>query len=1028
MEFRILGPLEVDRGDGLLDIGGQRQEIVLAMLLLEASRIVAVDRLVDGVWPDSPPATARSQIQICVSKLRRVLDIRRGPAHISTRRPGYAMVLGDARLDLHTFQAEVAAARNEVAAGHALEGLCRLQAALGRWRGQPLAGLETPAVSDAATRLEELRISVVEEYGELALALGRNDELVPQLGAEVDRNPLRERLRAQLMLALYRSGRQADALTEFRQARRVAVEELGIEPADRLRRLEVAILRNDPTLLLEDVAAEPQQGRRSPAAVPHLLPADVADFTGRTATVSAMTEQLTGAHRSAGPSTMPIAVITGQGGIGKTALAVHVAHGVSDAFPDGQLFASMHGTARPIRAEQALERFLRALGVPGPAIPETLDERAELYRDLLINRRVLVVLDDLSSETQATSLLPAGDGCAVLMTSRRRLTGVPGAARIELPTFSPQSAMTLLGRVIGQERVERSADSASELVRLCGYLPLAVRVAAARLAARPHWSISRMVDRLSQDTQLDELRHGEVAVRASLLLTYESLAPEVRRLLRLVSLIDGPDFGAWACAAVLDLDVHRTQDLLDELVEMYVVDVDAVISDVDVDTGSTRYRLHDLVRLFARERAVAEEDTVARTDAITRYVGALLHLAEQAHRREYGGDFLIVHGGAARYVLDATLVDDLLARPLDWLAVERAPLLTAVAQAAAAGLTEASWDLAISTVALYEAHAHFDDWRESHELALSAARRGSDPLGEAMMLYSLGSLQVFEQQFLEADRLFAAAIRLFTELDCPRGLAMVERNRAFIDRVEGRYEQARTRNDHALAIFRKIGDRAGEAHVLSGLAQIDIDLDRDEDALAGLHMAAVICEETRNRRVKAQVMHRMGEVRLRRGEVDAATAAFATVLEFARSSGDRTAETYGLVGLGSVAVRRGDLVAARQIITEAEQLAAAVGEQRMQARTLLLLSDIELADGNLCAARGQAEEALRISTRLRTPLGTAAGLAQLGDVLAAGAELDLASESWAKALDQLRTISPLPTGQLAEGLAERLRATAVSAG
>ncbi|MBA3907116.1 MAG: winged helix-turn-helix domain-containing protein, partial [Pseudonocardiales bacterium] len=809
MEFRVLGPLTVVRDEQLIDIGGPRQRIVLAVLLLSAPQVVPVDALVDAVWPDNPPATAREQVQICISNLRQRLDVRKGPARIVTRAPGYALALGAAGLDLARFDNTVQAGRTEAAAGHMDDAATAMDEALGLWRGVvALAGLVSPFVRDVATRLEEQRVAVLEDYVDLMLRCGRHTDVVGLLGAEIDRNPLRERLRAQLMLALIRSGRKAEALREFQRARRVSIEELGLEPADELQRLEQAILQGGPGL---EVESEPRPAAQP--STPHQLPAPIADFTGRIGSVAAVLAALAVGSASSSGS-VPIAVVCGPGGVGKTALAVHVARRLSADHPDGQLFVTMHGSTQPVRAITALERFLRALGVPGTLIPDGLDERAELYRDRLAGRRVLIVLDDIASVTQVQPLLPPAGGCSVLITSRRRITALPGAQRIELSTFSLASALALLGRVVGEERVKAESAAAAELVRLCGHLPLAVRIAGARLAARPHWSVAEMVDRIGEGP-LDELDHEGMGVRAGLRLAYELLESPARTLLRRIALIDPPDFGAWACAALLDVAPRTAQELLGELVEMHLVEVD-----IAADVVSTRYRLHDLVRFFARECAAVEDRSQDRAGAVDRYLGAFLTLVEAAHGREYGGDFLVVPVDAARHPVDDRLQRRLLAEPLRWLASERHALGAAVEQAAAAGRHRLCWSLAVRAVTLFEAYAHFDDWRESHNVAIAAARRGGDRLGEAVTLYSIGSLHVFEQQFAKAEQPLAAALPMFSELDCPQGVGMVLHNQAYMDRVLGDVDRARDRLDEALAIFRDTGDAIGEAHVLSGLAQL----------------------------------------------------------------------------------------------------------------------------------------------------------------------------------------------------------------
>ncbi|GAA3229545.1 BTAD domain-containing putative transcriptional regulator [Pseudonocardia petroleophila] len=1019
MEFRVLGPLEVRRTDGeTVDLGGPRQQIVLAVLLLESPHVVSVDRLVDAVWPDSPPATARSQIQICVSSLRQRLRSDTRSEVITTRRPGYLLRTGSAAFDRQTFTTEVALARDHVQHDRLDDAAELFRSALARWRGTALPGIDSLAVRDAATHLEEERARVVEELADVQLRMGNHRDLVAVLTKEIDRYPLREELRGQLMLALYGAGRQADALREFRRARALSIEELGIEPAEPLRRLEQAILREDDSLVVGGAGRRSEPPPPQAGTAPRMLPAEVADFTGRTRAIAEVLATLAATRDSETTSAPAVVVLTGQGGIGKSALALHIAHRLADRFPDGQLYASLHGASRPVAPAEVIARFLRALGVPGGTIPDDLDERAELYRSRLSGRSVVIVLDDVGQEAQVLPLLPPDRGSAVLLTSRRRLTALPGAERVELESFTTESAVTLLDRVIGGTRIADDRAAAVELVRLCGHLPLAVRIAAARLAARPHWSLRTMVERLSDETiQLDELRHGDMAVRASLLLTYEALGPQACRLLRLLAMVDAPHVGAWACAALLDVDHRTAEDQLDELVELHLVDIEI---DPDGDVGGTRYHLHDLVRLFARERAVAEDPAPERAAAVARYLGAMLGLAEEAHRREYGGDFLIVHGDARRHPLDDRLRTSLMAQPLLWLARERQALVAAVAQASAAGLGSLCWDLAISSVVLFEAHALFDDWRATHDLGLAAARRDQDRLGEAVMTYSLGSLHMFEQRFAEAEVCLDDALTAFTALGNDEGRAMVVRNQAFVDRVTARYSRARARNEQALEIFRATGDRAGEAYVLSNLAQVDLDIGCEEDAQARLQAAAEICRTIPNRRVGAQVMHRLGEIQLQQGDGDLARESFAAVLAFAGDVGDRTAEAYGLLGLGLAHIARDEPAAARTALVEAERMAGELAELRIRVRALLALSSVALAGGDVAGARERAEEALDASGGIDLPVLTAACLTALGDADVADGRHESAVQQWTAALDHLRSTAPAFTGRLALDLERRL--------
>lgn len=1000
MDFRILGPLDVVRDAETIDIGGARQRIVLALLLLEAPRIVSVDQLIDAIWDDAPPSTARSQVHICVSQLRTKLGPAGDGPRIVTRAPGYLVDLGGASLDLATFRALTAQARDEVAAGRRAEAAHLLGRALAEWRGAPLGGIEVPAVRDAVVHLDDSRIAALEEYADLELEFGRHSELIPVLRDELARNPLRERLRGRLMLALHRAGRRSDALQEFHRAREVAVEQLGIEPADELRDLVDAMLRADPRLDPAAPAAPPAEpapvvdpptppdSGPGDVQVPRLLPADAADFTGRQASATATVRHLTDPPSTSLPGLTPVVVVSGPGGAGKSTFALHVAHLVAADFPDGQLFLTLRGTTRPLAPAQALERFLRALGVPGPAVPDGLEERAELFRSRIAGTRVLVVLDDVAAEHQVLPLLPP-TGCAVIVTSRRRLTALPGAVRIELGSFSAGSAVELLAKVIGRERVATAPDEAARLVELCDRLPLAVRIVAARLAARPHWPLEEMVDRLSDGSgQLDELRHGHMAVRASLDLTYTALSEPARRLLHGLSLLEGPDLGDWVCAPLLGARRREAHDALDELVETHLVEV------LDHGPGAlrARYQLHDLVRIFGRERALAEEPPEERAAALERYLGALLALLDEAHRREYGGDFLVVHGAAARYPLDERTRDRLLADPLVWLTAERASIVAAVGQAASGVVPGVAWDLATTSVVLFEARSHFDDWRQTHATALDAARREDDRLGEAAMLYSSGSLAMFEMRLEPAAALLDEAVALFTELGHDHGRAMALRNLGIIHGMTGDTVRAERSYRTALGVFGAVGDRIGEAYVLRGLAEIDIDAGREADGLRGLLTAAEICAEVGNRRVAAQIEHRLGTLHLRRGDPGSAHRCFTGVLDTARATGDRTGEIHGLVGLAEVQLELGD-AAAEASLRAAERIALQLGDQRMLGRVLLLLGRAALGVGDRATARAHTRRALEISERLGTSRWSADCLKQLGEVEAVDGELTAADRN-----------------------------------
>ena len=497
-------------GPERLELGGAREQIVLAMLLLNANRVVTVDRLVEAIYGEDLPLTSRAQAQITISSLRRLFASHGDADAISTRGQGYVIQVGNGQLDSQRFDELAVTARAARDAGHLDQAVAGYRDALRLWRGAALEGIDSPLLRAAASRLDEQRIAANEDRLTLELDLGRHHELVGELTELVQEHPLRERLRGQLMLALYRCDRTAEALQAYRQARRTMIDELGIEPGERLQQLEHAILTCDPAL---DRPAGPIGIQPAEQQIPSLLPTDMADFTGRAEQIEQIHQRLTRAAGQGSQLPVPVVVITGQGGVGKTSTAVHAAHGAAGQFRDGQLFADLHGwSPRPVGPMHVLERFLRALGVPGSQIPEGLDERAEVYRSLLAGRRILVVLDDAAGESQVSPLLPGSGGAAVLVTSRSRLAGLPGAAHIEVNVLDAGQSVDLLARIAGTDRVHTQSQAAAAVAEQCGHLPLALRIAGARMAARPHRSFQQLADRLADETRrLDELsawRHG----------------------------------------------------------------------------------------------------------------------------------------------------------------------------------------------------------------------------------------------------------------------------------------------------------------------------------------------------------------------------------------------------------------------------------------------------------------------------------------------------------------------------------------
>jgi DNA-binding SARP family transcriptional activator/Tfp pilus assembly protein PilF len=977
VEFRILGSLEIAVGPERLELGGAREQIVLATLLLNANRVVTVDRLVEAIYGEDLPLTSRAQAQNSISSLRRLFASHGDADAISTRGQGYVIQVGNGQLDSQRFDELAAAARAARDAGHLDQAVAGYRDALRLWRGAALEGIDSPLLRAAASRLDEQRIAANEDRLTLELDLGRHHELVGELTELVQEHPLRERLRGQLMLALYRCDRTAEALQAYRQARRTMIDELGIEPGERLQQLEHAILTCDPSL---DRPAEPIGIQPAKQQIPSLLPTDIADFTGRAEQIEQIHQRLIHAAGLEAQLPVSVVVITGQGGVGKTSTAVRAAHGAAGQFRDGQLFADLHGwSPRPVGPMHVLERFLRALGVPGPQIPEGLDERAEVYRSLLAGRRVLVVLDDAAGESQVSPLLPGSGGAAVLVTSRTRLAGLPGAAHIEVNVLDAGQSLDLLARIAGTDRVHAQSQAAAAVAEQCGHLPLALRIAGARLAARPHRSIRQLADRLADETRrLDELTHGDMGIRASISLGYDSASDQGRRLFRRLALLEQPVFSGWVSAALLDLPPADAEDLLDDLVNAQLVEI--------AGTGAgvrSHYRFHELIRVFARERLAAEEPAAEQKAALERALGVLLYLAEEAHRRYEGGSYLRLDSGALRWPLPEQLVDQLLSDPLSWFERERAALVSGVRQAGRAGLAGECWSLALAVESLFETRAYFDDWRETSDVALQAARQAHDLRGEAAMLHSRGTLQSQQHQFIAARRDLGAAAQLFQDIGDDQGFALSTRNIAFLDQVSGRLDAAARRYDQVLAIFRETGDHVAAAHVLQNLAMIKLNQHEPGEARALLADALRLARAGHNVRVEAQVLYISGEADLRAGEPARAAGRLEQALVIVREIGDPVGEARILQAAGVARVRQGEFAQARTALQRALELARSTGDRWAEARALIGLSELALASGDPGHAVALGQQASGIFRGIGAPLDEARALTLLSDAHAA---------------------------------------------
>ncbi|MFJ7205912.1 BTAD domain-containing putative transcriptional regulator [Streptomyces sp. NPDC098789] len=961
--FRVLGSLDISADGTPVNLTGARQRTIMSMLLLAPNRIVSVDTLADAVWDGNPPATARNQIAICVSALRKTLKAAVGVEDVLvTSHPGYMLFAAEHRIDAVEFEELAELGREAARGGRAEEACGHFGDALAMWRGPALEGITTERVAAGADRLTELRLDVYEEHMGLRLHLGHHRDVIGELTAFVREHPLREQAKGHLMLAHYRSGRRAEALETYREGRRVLNDELGIDPGPGLQELHELVLADSPKLNPPVRAAV----EVPPRGVPAQLPSDVASHTGRGPELVALDRLL---DHLDGPS-LPVGSVTGIGGVGKTALAVHWAHQVGDRFPDGQLFADLRGydEEAPLRPGAVLDRFLRALGVPGAEVPGDPNERAALFRSVLDGRRVLILLDNARSFRQIRPLLPGTGRCCVLVTSRDPMGGALAGdyafVPLHLGALEQDEAIALLSRVAGDDRLSADPAGAARLSALCDGLPLALRIAAARLAAKPHWPVRTLVSRLEdQHRRLDELSPDERGVRAGLRLSYRDLPAATARMFRLLGAANLPDFSAWAGAALLDIDLLDAEDLIEELVDAQLLVPQSVAS----AGGHVRYRFQALPRLFAREVALAEEAAEELRAATRRVAGAWLGLAVAAHRKVYGGDYTVIHGPAEPHALPDHLVESLLVDPMEWFESERATITALVDQTARDGESAYAWDIAVTGVTLFQNHNHLEDWRHCAERALAVARTSGDRLGEAVMLHSLGTLDIVEWDYASAIEHLGLALLLFEEQRQDRGRALVLRNLALCERHRRDLKAARELGHQSLEIFRAVGDHYAEAHVLGLLAQIELEGGQPQTSLVLSSEAVARSRGLGTVRGEAQGTVRLAEALIHQGDGPRAEEASRRALELVRGSGDRRGETHALRTLGESLWRQGRYEEAEAVLGEAQFTATSVPDRYLEARAGAALGCVRGLLGDRAGAAGSFKSAGDLFAQVGAP-------------------------------------------------------------
>ncbi|WP_327382804.1 AfsR/SARP family transcriptional regulator [Streptomyces sp. NBC_01207] len=956
--FRLLGALDVQIDGKTITLGSSRQRTVLTTLLLARNRVVSVERLIATVWQGNEPATARNQIAILVGALRRLFKDAAGVGDlIVTSHPGYIMTLSTHQLDIATFEERVSRARQAARQEKPAEACKHIDDALSLWRGRALEGVLGEPAESTATHLEELRLDLLEERAGLQLQFGRHRALIGELTALVREHPLREQSRSWLMLAEYRSGNRARALEIFREGRTILVNRLGLEPGPGLRSIHDLILQDAPEL-----AAPPRLPSTSATAVvPAQLPSIVAAFSSREEELRSLDRLLDESDEARPPA---MGSISGVSGVGKTALAVHWANQAAASFPDGQLFINLrayHETDEPVLPEAALDRLLHSLGVPGARIPADLGDRAALYRSVLENKRMLILLDDARSFEQIRHLLPGTGRCCVLITSRDPiddLTGDFAILRIGLRVLDQDAATALLAQVAGPERFAADPEGATRLSELCDRLPLALRIAGTRLAARPHWTLRSLVERLEcERRRLDELSPGQGGIRAGLRLTYRHLPPAAARMFRRLGLLKVPEFASWVGAALLDTELWEAEDLIEQLVDAQLLEV------AQHRAGHPpRYRFHNLPHLYARELALAEDGEDEQNAALRRAFGGWVTLADEARRRAEGRTTTHI-APVDRYELPQSLLDELLAAPMDWFETERQALVAVVAQAAQSDadsdLAMFSWSLTTCATPVFETRHYLDDWRCCAEQSLAAARRAGSARGEAAMLRSLGSLAINQRRYQSAQDSLMPALELFRGAGDAHGSAQVLRLLAICAHFRSDLAHAARYVEEAMDVFVRLGDVREAAHAMGLFAQVEVERGNLARGIELSELAVAKSREGGLWRAEAQSLHWLAEALLRGGEPGRAAAASRRAVKLTQAGGDRVGETYALRALGDALWRSGEFVESHSVLGRAREIADELADD-------FLIARIEADLGCLDAVAGDPGAARRIGGALNT--------------------------------------------------------------
>ena len=933
MEFGLLGPLVVRAGGVPVMVSASKQRVLLAALLLRANEVVAAGELAEAVWEGSPPETARVTLQNYVKRLRRVL----GPAgyeRIVTRPAGYVIEVGPGELDVARFAELRAGGLAAARAGVWEAAAAQLSAALGLWRGQPLADVPSQVLAVAEVpRLAGMRLETAEARIDAELHLGRHREVIAELQALAAAEPLRERLHELLMLALYRSGQQAAALAAYLHARRELIDKLGIEPGPGLRELNQKILCSDPGLLpaprpaaasstasgsttasstaaadstASGKTASGGGGGAAGARCPSMLPAGVAGFAGRSGELAALSAM---PGRDGRP--VLITAIGGTAGVGKTALAVHWARQHAAWFPDGQLYANLRGfgPAEPLPPAEALRGFLDAVGVPAAQIPASLDGRRAAYRSALAGKKILILLDNARDPAQVRPLLPASPTATVVITSRNELASLvvtDGAQPITLDVLTDPEAHQMLTQRLGPGRVAAEPAAASELITLCARLPLALAITAARAVAHPALPLSALATELRHATsRLDALATSQhptgphtsedtADARAVLSWSYQQLAPAAARMFRLLALHPGPDITAPAAASLAAADPPQARRLLRELTRGCLL----------TEHSPGRYALHDLLRAYATEQTHTTDNPQTRHHATTRILDHYLHTAHTAALLLEPTRKPITLTPAQPGVTAEQIADS--EQALAWFEAEHRVLISAVWMADETGYDTCAWELPWALTSFLDWQGHWHEWAAVEQTAMTAAARLGNTARQAAACRLLASACARLGDNDRARTFLAECLELYQQLEDKAGQARAHHSLCWMAVHTGRHADALGHAEQALTLYQAAGEQAGRAGALNAVGFCRALLGDYRQALAFCRQALALNRELGDRHGEAHCSDSLGYAEHKLGRLANAARRYRHALSIFTELGDRPNEADTLTRLGDTCQAAGD--------------------------------------------------------------------------------------------------------------------------